>query len=162
MAPRGKKPVPSHLRLITGNPGKRPLPKKEPKPELSIPPVPPELCDDGKLEWGRVSIELHKLGLLTGLDRAALAAYCAAYGRWIKAERRLREKERADPVNGGLLSVSAKGNVISEPLVGIANKAMLDMVRYASEFGMTPSSRARVNGSEDPRNAKDPLSAYGL
>jgi len=160
MAPRGKKPIPSHLKLVTGNPGKRPLPKKEPRPELAIPPVPPELCDDAKLEWGRVSVELNRLGLLTNIDRAALAAYCAAYGRWIKAERRLREKERADPVNGGLLSVSAKGNVISEPLVGIANKAMLDMVRYASEFGMTPSSRARVNGSEDPRAQKDAATNY--
>ena len=30
---RGKKPKPTHLKLITGNPGKRPLNEAEPKPE---------------------------------------------------------------------------------------------------------------------------------
>ena len=160
MAPRGRKPTPTHLKLVTGNPGKRPLPKKEPKPELLIPPVPSELCDDAKLEWGRVSVELHRIGLLSNIDRGALCAYCAAYGRWIKAERILRKIEANDPVSHGLVVKTKSGNIIQNPMVGVANKAMLDMVRYASEFGMTPSSRARVNGSEDPRTKKSAAENY--
>jgi P27 family predicted phage terminase small subunit len=31
------------------------------------------------------------LRILTELDRAALAAYCQAYGRWVEAERKLHE-----------------------------------------------------------------------
>jgi P27 family predicted phage terminase small subunit len=160
MAIRGKKPTPTHLKLVTGNPGKRALPKNEPKPELAIPPVPRELCDDAKLEWGRVSVELHKLGLLSNIDRASLAAYCSSYGLWIRAMRKLRKKELDDPEYGGLLSFSAKGNIMSEPLVGIANKAAADMVRYAEQFGMTPSARARVNGSEAGNRSQDPAASY--
>jgi phage terminase small subunit len=32
----------------------------------------------------------------------------------------------------------------------MANRAMADMVRYATEFGMTPSSRSRIAGNTDP------------
>jgi phage terminase small subunit len=69
----GRKPKPTHLKLVTGNPGRRPLNDCEPQPEIALPPVPPELCDDAKLEWDRVSFELHRAGLLTKVDRAALA-----------------------------------------------------------------------------------------
>ncbi|PIP18788.1 MAG: hypothetical protein COX41_06375 [Candidatus Omnitrophica bacterium CG23_combo_of_CG06-09_8_20_14_all_41_10] len=36
------------------------------------------------------------------------------------------------------------GNWIQQPLIGIANKAAADMMRYASEFGMTPVARAKL------------------
>lgn len=159
MATRGRKPTPTHLKLVKGNPGKRALPANEPAPVLMIPPVPPELCDDAKLEWGRVSVELHRLGLLAEIDRAALAAYCQAYGRWISAERALRAQAGNKKTCGGLLARTSNGNVIQNPLIGIANKAASDMVRYAAEFGMTPSARARVNGSEAPKK-NDPLAKF--
>lgn len=160
MALRGKKPTPSHLKIITGNPGKRPLPVNEPKPELAVPTVPKELCDDGKLEWGRVSVQLHRCGLLSEIDRAALVAYCASFGLWVRTTRKLREMEDADPEYRGLMIFSAKGNLISNPLIGIANKAAADVVRYAEQFGMTPSARTRVHGNEDPNRDQDPAAKY--
>ena len=53
-----------------------------------------------------------------------------------------------DAVTEGLILRTKSGNVIQNPLVGAANKAMADMVRYAAEFGLTPSSRTRVSGLE--------------
>lgn len=121
MSPRGQKPKPTHLKLVTGTARRDRMPKNEPMPDLALPPVPPELCDDAKLEWGRVSIELYKLGLLTSIDRSALAAYCAAWGRFVRAERMLRTlgDGRAD----GLLTKTAKGEIIPNPLVRIARQA---------------------------------------
>lgn len=142
--PTGRKPKPTHLKLITGNPGKRALNKSEPQPTRARPPVPPELNDDAKVEWGRVSKELYSLGLLTGIDRAALAAYCQAYGRWMQAERAIAKMAAGDLLTGGLLIKTTNGNAIQNPLVGTANKAMGDMVKYAAEFGMTPSARSRI------------------
>ncbi len=35
--------------------------------------------------------QLLRLGLLTGVDRAAFAAYCAVYARWVEAEEGLKK-----------------------------------------------------------------------
>jgi P27 family predicted phage terminase small subunit len=104
-------------------------------------------------------VELHGLGLLTGVDRAALAAYAQAYGRWAAAERALAKMAAADPVTGGLLIKTTNGNAIQNPLVGISNKAAAAMVRYASEFGMTPSARSRIEASPSQRDS-DPAAKY--
>ena len=40
---------------------------------------------------------------------------------------------------------TSNGNLVQNPLVGTANKAMSEMMRYAVEFGMTPSARSRVD-----------------
>ena len=34
---RGRKPTPTHLKAITGNPGKRPINHAEPRPDIIIP-----------------------------------------------------------------------------------------------------------------------------
>jgi P27 family predicted phage terminase small subunit len=139
-----RKAKPTNLKLITGNPGRRPLNANEPKPKPEIPTPPSELSDDARIEWEYVAGQLYAVGCLTGIDRAALAAYCQAYGRWILAERALAEMAKQDPVTAGLVVKSAKGMSLQNPLVGTANKAMQDFVRYAAEFGMTPSARSRI------------------
>lgn len=141
---RGRKPTPSHLKLVTGNPGRRPINEREPVPARKLPTPPPELNDDAKVEWGRVSEELYRIGLLTGIDRGTLAAYCQAYGRWMQAERLITETAKRNPSTGGLIVTTKAGNFIQSPLIGIANKAMADMVRYAADFGMSPSARSRI------------------
>lgn len=146
---RGRKPTPAALRLLTGNPGKRAVNRAEPKPTSEIPKPPAALSADAKREWRRVSAELEALGLLSAIDRAALAAYCQAYGRWAEAERQLK----ADPE--GLVITTEKGNRIQNPLVGIARRAAADMVRYCTEFGMTPSARSRVQTQGSGAAAKD-------
>jgi P27 family predicted phage terminase small subunit len=142
---RGRKPSPTHLKLVKGNPGKRPLNGSEPEPEAALPIPPTELCDDARIEWERVAAELHRIGVLTTIDRAALAAYCQAYGRWIVAERAIRKMAERDQLTGGLMIKTTNGNAVQNPLVGTANKAMSDLVRYAAEFGMTPSARSRIH-----------------
>lgn len=156
MAPRGKKPKPTHLKLVTGTFRKDRSSKNEPMPALAIPPVPCELSDDAKLEWGRTSIDLYKLGLLTSLDRAAFAAYCDSWGILIRTRRLLAKMGEGGA--DGLLIKTAQGNLIQNPLIGIANKAKRDMVRYAAELGMTPSARARI--SVPAPTDGDPASKY--
>lgn len=158
---RGRKPKPTHLKLVTGNPGKRPINEREPVPQQYLPTPPSELSDDAKVEWGRVAEELYRIGLLSGIDRAALAAYCQAYGRWVQAERAIAEMAKRDPLTGGLLVKTTNGNAIQNPLVGTANKAMSDMVRFAAEFGMTPSARSRIEAGPPVGGAKqDPAAQY--
>src|SRR4030042_1883827 len=88
---QGRKPKPTRLRLLEGNPGKRPIRSEEPDPVPSIPSCPPHLSEDAKREWERVVPLLEKLGLLSEIDRGALALYCQAWGRWLEAEEALKK-----------------------------------------------------------------------
>lgn len=164
MGKRGPKKEPTNLKLVKGNPGKRPLNKKEPKPKISLPSAPDHLCFSAKHEWKRVAKALYDLGLLSELDRAALAAYCNAYGRWVAAEKKLKAAAKEDPEYGGLLIETSNGNLIQNPLVGIANTARKEMARLAGEFGMTPSARTGIEaaplGADLPGQEQTPNADY--
>ena len=152
------KPKPTKLKILEGNPGKRPLNDKEPQPKVARPSCPSHLTDEAKAEWNRIIPELETLGLISQIDRAALAAYCQAYGRWVKAEKALKAiEDKFENVNSGsgLCYQTSNGNWVMQPLVSVANKALEQMHKFLVEFGMTPASRTRisVNASE----AEDPL-----
>ena len=86
MAQRGRKPKPTAVKVLEGNPGKRSLNTGEPKPEKKAPRCPAWLEDEAKKEWKRMAKQLEHLGILTEIDMAAFAGYCQAYARWKEAE----------------------------------------------------------------------------
>src|ERR1700712_2576507 len=88
---RGRLPKPSRIKALTGNPGKRPLNAHEPRPVPALPECPPELGPVARQEWARLGAELSKLNLVTHLDRAALAAYCAAFGFCVEAIEQIQK-----------------------------------------------------------------------
>jgi P27 family predicted phage terminase small subunit len=138
---RGRRPKPTRLKLLTGNPGKRPLNEDEPRPEMAAPPCPPELGPVARDEWNRLVNELVSLGLLTNLDRAALAAYCGAYALWAEATEAIQKY--------GSMIKSPTGFPIQSPYLAIANRQAEIMMRIASEFGFTPASRSRISTPSD-------------
>ncbi|MCH8342474.1 MAG: phage terminase small subunit P27 family [Planctomycetes bacterium] len=143
---RGPKPLPTQLKLARGS--RRVTDPLEPIPPVVRPTRPAHLSRTARSEWDRIAPELERLGLLTKLDRAALAAYCQAYGRWVKAEK--------EAAMHGLVVKTKDGNLIQNPYLSIANKAMRQMHEFLVEFGMTPSSRTRVTvvppiDPDDPR-----------
>ena len=140
--------VPTHLRLLRGNPSKRPV-RAEPEPPIpeKLPEPPSFLCQDGADEWWRVVPELHALGLLTVLDTMTLAAYCDACARWIAAERLLAVMAEKDQVTKGMMIKGSAGNPMANPLIKIARCAAGDMVRYAAEFGLTPRARSYLSAA---------------
>jgi P27 family predicted phage terminase small subunit len=142
------RPVPPHLKVLTGNPGKRRIaPGIEPEQPENLPEPPPFLNEDAANEWWRVAGELRTLRLLTALDIAPLAAYCQSYAHWVMAERLLAEMAARDPARGALLVRGTAGSAMPNPLLKIARLAAEDMVRYAAEFGLTPRARTHLSGS---------------
>ena len=138
---RGPKPKPTAVRRMQGNPGKRAYNHAEPIPPDEMPDCPPHLGDAARAEWDRLAGVLFKMGVLTTVDRAALAAYCQCYGRWAEAE----EKLHATP----MLLKTATGYVQQSPWLSIANKQLELMGRYMGELGITPASRSRVAAYAD-------------
>ena len=60
------------------------------------------------------------------------------------AERAIAAMAANDQLTRGLMIKTTIGNAVQNPLVGTANKAASDMVRYAAEFGLSPVARARL------------------
>jgi len=134
---RGRWPKPTRMKVLTGNPGKRPLNMDEPKPEPAVPDCPSELGPVAQREWNRLASELGKLKILTAFDRAILAAYCGAYALWAEATEAIQKY--------GTMVKSPSGYPIQSPYVSIANRQAEIMMRIASEFGFTPASRSRIS-----------------
>ena len=92
-------------------------------------------------EWDRLVPELYELGLLTKIDRTSLAAYCQLYSRWVDAERQIQKQ-------GTIIeqkhATSETFKLVKNPYVGIAEVALVQMKSWATEFGLTPSSRSKV------------------
>ena len=133
---RGRKPKPTELKRLAGNPGKRALNRAEPRPRIVSPRPPAHLSDDEKAKWKALVKVLYPLGLVTNIDLDQLSMYCVLWGRWIKAEKMVREK--------GEIIKTAAGNIIQNPYLSIANRALEQLNKLGAEFGMTPSSRSRV------------------
>ena len=77
------------------------------------------------------------MGLLTSIDRTALALYCQAWGRWVEAEEALKQY--------GVMVKSPSGFPMQSPYLAVATKAMEQMRQLMAEFGMSPSSRTRLH-----------------
>ena len=129
------------MKVLTGNPGKRPLNEHEPRPEPVTPDCPPQLGQIAREEWDRLIGELAVLRMVTALDRSALAAYCNAYGLWAEAIEAIQKY--------GTMVKSPTGYPIQSPYVSIANRQAEIMMRIASEFGFTPASRSRISAPSD-------------
>jgi P27 family predicted phage terminase small subunit len=149
VATRGRKPKPTALKVIEGNPGKRPLNKAEPKPENKAPKCPSWLEKEAKKEWRRMSKVLETLGILTEVDAAAFAGYCQAYARWKEAEEFLSKH--------GTIFKTPSGYIQQVPQVSIAQTYLKIMKDFCSEFGLTPSSRSRIVANDKLTENDDPM-----
>ncbi len=146
---RGRKPKSTAIRRLTGNPGKRGYNPAEPVPPEGLPDCPPHLSELARAEWERIAQVLYDMGVLTMVDRAALAAYCQAYGRWAEAEEKLKET----PV----MLKTPSGYVQQSPWLSVANKQMELMGRYMAELGITPASRSRIAVPGGPEDQPEPV-----
>ena len=135
---RGRKPVPTALKLVRGNPGRRPIPTNEFRPEPSTPSCPPHLGGEGKREWRRLAKLLG--GVITQVDRSTLAMICTCWERYLLAEGRLTE--------GEFIVQGALSRPMPSPWLAISNRAIELHTRLCVEFGLTPASRTRIRTCE--------------
>jgi P27 family predicted phage terminase small subunit len=156
---RGRKPKPTSLKILQGNPGKRPLAKNEPRPTPTAPGCPTWLSPEAKAEWRRVVPELDRIGMLSRVDRAALATYCEVWATFVTAQRDLHEHGlrimafRTESADGLTIYVQPAKN----PSVQIARDSAAQVRQFCAEFGLTPSSRARIDLPE--RDDEDDLNS---
>jgi P27 family predicted phage terminase small subunit len=137
----GRKPKPTHLKLVTGNPGKRRLNKREPQPPGNLEAVPEWLSESQRAGW-TYAIASAPTGLLKRLDRSVLTI-------WVIAEDLHRQAAEKVAQFGLLTKAPNTGLPIQSPFLPIVNKQAQIMLKAAAELGFTPSSRSRVTTDDD-------------
>ena len=131
----GRKPKPTALKIAGGNPGKRRLNRREPKRDGRMPSCPAWLDPEAKAEWRRIVPILVAQRVTSRVERASLAAYCIAWSRMKRAEKELLR-------DGITYKI---GDLIKKhPAASIYHEAARELQSFASEFGLTPSSRSGV------------------
>ena len=152
----GRKKKPAALKKLEGNPGGKPI-LVEPQTSGEMPEPPSHLDEYAIEEWERVAEGLNLMGVLDTIDMATFAAYCSAYSRWHHAEDELVKISKEGSPRDALVIKTIQGNWIQQPLIGISNVAARDMVKFASEFGLTPAARAKL-GVDPKKKTKSKFS----
>lgn len=68
----GRKPKPTALKELEGNPGKRKMNTKEPVPDKGMPACPKWLLPEAKKEWERLAKLMNQMGVLTQVDHGGV------------------------------------------------------------------------------------------
>jgi len=165
MARKGRKPKPTAIKKAAGNLRRDRLNEHEPRHKIVNLPVPAQFLEkrkqpDGsevmvyevaRAEWLRVAPELARCGVLTKVDEKALIGYCMAWQRWVQAQAKIPDADH-------YVVLAKSGYAMPNPYLTIADKAMEQMRKFASEFGMTPSSRSGLYAS--PESPKENPSVF--
>lgn len=127
----GRKPKPTQLKLITGNPGKRPLNQDEPKYCDSIPPCPLDLDEVGRRTWDEKSRIMHDAGVLTEADGHTLALYCRIWSQIVLLAAEVQTPE----------------DYVYNQKASRLEKLYAEYRAYSALLGMDPANRTRIKAN---------------
>jgi P27 family predicted phage terminase small subunit len=161
----GRNALPANVHLLRGNPSKlsaEQLAGQATRIPVEVPAVPAHLGTAARAEWHRITPHLVAAGLVTQLDRAALAAYCQAYGEWALLEAKVKEKLKELGADG-LIDCTPSGYKQVSALAQARDRALDRMLRFAKEFGLTPASRIASTSGQQlglPGMPEDPMESF--
>lgn len=169
----GRQSLPANVHLLRGNPSKKSFDElagdQAVRVPVEVPTIPAHLNSAARSEWSRITPHLVAAGLITQLDRAALAAYCQAYGEWALCEARVKQKLKELGADGkergadGLIDVTPSGYKQVSALAQARDRALDRMLRFAKEFGLTPASRIQSTAGQQlglPGVGDDPMENF--
>ena len=155
---RGPKKKPPHLKVVEGNPGKRPI-----EEGVKAPPEAPDEPDwraifpgnakgigevrkDAAREWAAVVPVLDKIGILSTVDRALLIDYCVCWARLLECERKISTMG---------LAVEGERGWMKNPHITAAGQYRTQLKSYIGELGLGPSSRGTMKPPEGRSGDED-------
>lgn len=144
---------PTHLKVIQGTARPSRMNKNEPKPPPIAPKCPARLPAKAKKEWRRLAPDLERLGLLTRLDRDALADLCLCIVRLEEAEQDIAKRGMLVP--GGLGGMKRNPNIIT------AKEYRAALSRWCDKFGLNPAIRGSMNIARPEKEDDEEFFLFG-
>ena len=127
---------------------------REPQPGLTLPAVPKSLPSVARDEWKRVAKILYDARVLTDADLAVLRGYCINFARAFEAEQKVN-KEGVTITEERVLGRRAYFVAKENPAFSAALKARKQMLEFARELGLSPTSRTKIQSA--PEETRAPL-----
>jgi P27 family predicted phage terminase small subunit len=146
------RPKPTVLKLVQGNPGRRPINGREPLPARKKPPRPAHLSDKARKAWPKVARILSGVSVLTVADGLALEGLCEAYADYQSS----REAIKAAGGEYYQVQMGEGGGVMwrAHPAVASRNDADRRLRAWLVEFGLTPAARSKVKIDGKPEESE--------
>ena len=143
----GRKPKATALKLINGNPGRRPLNKEEPQFESGIPDKPEWFGIYASEEWDRTIGNLNGQRVFTKNDLGILVSICLAYEQLRETLAIIKALGRSYTVEdmGGNTHYKARPECVRFETAQKEYRTLL------AEIGFTPSSRSKIKTLPEPK-----------
>lgn len=146
----GRKPKPVELKVVQGNPGKRPIKERPSYAPLTDHP-PDELPPLGRALWRRIIKHLKPIRVVQATDREALLVLCDLWATYSAAMELVRR-------HGTLIRSRSKNDeratLVVNPAWRVARDAARQMEGLWASFGLTPADRSRLTigggGDDEP------------
>ena len=150
---KGRKPTPTQLKILSGNPGRRPLNPREPKAKVGRPAKPRGLTEKARKAWDDFVSYLGELGVLHTVDRHAIELMAETYVEWRQHTTTLEREGTIykAPTERGFM-------IRPRPEVSMRSDAARRLASLLAEFGLTPSTRSRLE--INPPEELDPLQEF--
>jgi len=136
----GRKPKPTHLKIVTGNPGKRPLNKQEPTFASDLPVAPSYLSDRAKEIFNVLRDRLANMGYATASHTEKLALLAGVLARVEECSAIIEKQGMTHDVTNSL----GFSNEKIRPEVAILVVAERRAQSLLSDFGLDPINSTKV------------------
>lgn len=133
--------TPTRVKVLSGNPGKRAINKKEPKPK-GTPSQPTIMTVMAKKVWLKLVGAMPE-GVYTAADIHLLAAYCEAVANHQHATAAIAE-------GAPLMVAGSTGQEVINPIFAHQEKQARLIVTIGQRLGLDPIARQQINGSDAP------------
>ena len=165
MGVRGTLPTPTKIRILNGNPSRRPLPANEPQFAPGIPDRPAGMSASARKQWDGLVGEMANSGVLRRVDGGALSMLCEDLAMLDTLRKGLaaqaseitkKAKEKKQQISGNALTALSRTTEGRRTLSTI-RELSAQIIIQRREFGLTPSSSTRVQASGGGAQFIDPL-----
>jgi P27 family predicted phage terminase small subunit len=151
----GRRPKPTALRVLQGNPGKRPFNQLEPKVPEGPVEKPKGLSVVAGKVWDSLAPVCLHMGTLTVADTEPFARLCELTASAREASR------QKDAPGFAMFTLSQDYNgadkVGIHAAIRVERETAIALRPYYEYFGLTPSSRARI---QVPKKVEEPVSKW--
>lgn len=154
MAPKGRKPAPTHMKIVRGD-EERHINRDEPEPEpaallgidLKVPPR--GLGARAAKVWRQLAPDLVDKHVLTIWDVPLFESFCIAKADYdeLRAKRRAHAKDEYQ--HDAFTGIGSTGQIVRSPYWSAQQDALKNMLALAARFGLSPADRAGLTVAPD-------------